>query len=73
MDKVIGLLLIRGSGESGFQRQKGFMERLAKDLAKRDIDSNLIQHESISTGRVRCRYFSLFPADRSICRDMIAS
>ena len=47
MDKLIGLLLIRGSGESGFQRQKGFMERLAKDLAKRDIDSNLIQHEYV--------------------------
>ena len=47
MDKLIGLLLIRGSGESGFHRQKGFMERLAKDLAKRDIDSNLIQHEYV--------------------------
>ena len=47
MDKQLGLLLIRGSGESGFQRQKGFMEKLAKNLAKRDIDINLIQHEYV--------------------------
>jgi len=47
MSKKIGLLLIRGSGESGFKRQEGFMERLTKVLAKRDIDINLIQHEYV--------------------------
>ncbi len=47
MSKQLGLLLIRGSGESGFQRQEGFMEKLGKDLAKRDIDINLIQHEYV--------------------------
>jgi hypothetical protein len=47
MSKRLGLLLIRGSGESGFQRQKRFMERLEKDLTSRDIDSHLIQHEYV--------------------------
>ena len=47
MSKRLGLLLIRGSGESGFQRQKRFMERLEKDLARRNMDKHLIQHENV--------------------------
>ncbi len=47
MSKQLGLLLIRGSGESGFKRQKGFIKKLGKDLAKREIDSDLIQHEYV--------------------------
>ncbi len=47
MSKKLGLLLIRGSGKSGFQRQERFMERLEKDLTKREIDSNLIHHEYV--------------------------
>lgn len=47
MSRRLGLLLIRGSGESGFQRQKRFMERLEKDLARRNIDKHLIEHENV--------------------------
>jgi hypothetical protein len=40
--KKLGLLLIRGSGSSGFKRQEKFMERLNKRLKKIKIDPETI-------------------------------
>ena len=34
MKKKLGLLMIRGSGDTGFKRQEHFMQKLEKELAK---------------------------------------
>ena len=45
--KELGLLMIRGSGHSGFKRQELFMERLNRTLIKRGIDPDQIAHEVV--------------------------
>lgn len=46
MSKKLGLLMIRGSGESGFKRQEYFIEKLEKDLARRGMDMSQIAYEA---------------------------
>ncbi|MEN8203966.1 MAG: hypothetical protein ABFS28_15310 [Bacteroidota bacterium] len=45
MKKTLGILMIRGSGESGFKRQDVFLERLEKDLSGRGLDMSQIAYE----------------------------
>jgi hypothetical protein len=45
--KKLGLLLIRGSGDSGFKRQDLFMGRLKAKLASNGIDPELVAHEVV--------------------------
>jgi hypothetical protein len=47
MSKKLGLLVIRGSGESGFKRQDKFFEKVYKRLKKKGIDTNQIHMEYI--------------------------
>ena len=47
MNKKLGLLVIRGSGETGFKRQELFFEKVYKKLEKSGIDTGLIQIEYI--------------------------
>ncbi len=47
MSKKLGLLVIRGSGESGFKRQESFVKRVIKTLEKKGIDTNQIQVQYI--------------------------
>lgn len=42
--KQLGVLLIRGSGDSGFKRQEKFIERLNKRLRKKNIDPDTIHY-----------------------------
>ena len=45
--KKLGLLLIRGSGHSGFKRQERFLDRLNIKLAKSGIDPEQVAHEVV--------------------------
>ncbi|MEN8230537.1 MAG: hypothetical protein ABFS38_20420 [Bacteroidota bacterium] len=47
MNKKLGLLLIRGSGESGFDRQERFIERLERRLTQRGVNTGNIQFEIV--------------------------
>lgn len=47
MSKKLGVLIIRGSGESGFDRQDKFLKRLEKELTRRGVNSGSIQFEII--------------------------
>jgi hypothetical protein len=47
MEKKLGLLLIRGSGESGFKRQEHFIEKLDKELNERGININELEIELV--------------------------
>jgi hypothetical protein len=42
--KKVGLLMIRGSGHSGFKRQDLFMGRLNEKLAKNGTDPEQVAH-----------------------------
>jgi hypothetical protein len=42
--KKLGLLMIRGSGHSGFKRQESFMDRLNRKLTRRGIDPDQVAH-----------------------------
>ena len=45
--KRMGLLMIRGSGHSGFKRQDLFMDRLKQKLVKTGIDPEQVAHEVV--------------------------
>lgn len=45
--KKLGVLIIRGSGGSGFDRQEKFIEKVNTQLAKSGVDVNQIAHEYI--------------------------
>ncbi|MCK5699908.1 MAG: hypothetical protein KAI29_02085 [Cyclobacteriaceae bacterium] len=45
--KKLGVLVIRGSGSSGFERQKKFVNKINKRLVKSGIDINQIVYEYI--------------------------
>lgn len=47
MRKKLGLLVIRGSGESGFERQEKFFKKVYKRLEKRGVDTNQIHIEYV--------------------------
>ncbi len=47
MSKKLGVLLIRGSGESGFNRQEKFLKRLFKKLIRKGIDPLEIHFEFV--------------------------
>jgi len=47
MEKKLGILMIRGSGESGFKRQEHFMEKLEKELNRRGIGINQLEFELV--------------------------
>jgi hypothetical protein len=47
MEKKLGILMIRGSGESGFKRQELFLERLEKELGRRDIPMTHLEFEVV--------------------------
>jgi len=45
--KILGLLMIRGSGHSGFKRQDLFMDRLDHQLARAGIDPEQVAHDVV--------------------------
>lgn len=45
--KKLGILLIRGSGDSGFKRQEKFIDRLNKRLRKKNIDPDTIGYKIV--------------------------
>ena len=45
--KKIGILLIRGSGDSGFKRQEKFIDKLDKRLRKKNIDPDSIAYQIV--------------------------
>lgn len=47
MKKKLGILLIRGSGASGFKRQEGFIKKVLKRLDKSGIDTTQIAYKHI--------------------------
>ncbi len=47
MSKKLGVLMIRGSGESGFNRQEKFLKRLLKKLMRMGIDPQEIHFEFV--------------------------
>ena len=47
MSKKIGILVIRGSGESGFKKQEKFLEKIYKRLDNNGFSSNQIHHEMV--------------------------
>lgn len=47
MNKKLGLLLIRGSGKSGYNRQMKFIERLERRLTNRGFDTGDLQFELV--------------------------
>ena len=47
MSKKLGILVIRGSGESGFKKQEKFLEKIYKRLEKEDFPSDQIHHEMV--------------------------
>jgi len=47
MSKKIGILVIRGSGESGFKKQEKFLEKIFERLDKKGFPSNQIHHEMV--------------------------
>lgn len=47
MSKKLGLLVIRGSGESGFNRQEKFLNRLFKKLEKNGVNTEEIHYEIV--------------------------
>ncbi len=47
MSKKLGILMIRGSGESGFNRQEKFLKKLDKKLIRKGIDPTHIHFEFV--------------------------
>jgi len=47
MSKKIGILVIRGSGESGFKKQEKFLSKIYRRLDKSGFSSDQIQHEMV--------------------------
>jgi hypothetical protein len=47
MSKKLGILVIRGSGESGFKKQEKFLEKIYRRLEKKGIPSDQIHHEMV--------------------------
>jgi hypothetical protein len=47
MSKKIGILVIRGSGESGFKKQEKFLSKIYKKLEKNGINTNLLHYEMV--------------------------
>lgn len=45
MEKRLGMLMIRGSGDSGFNRQEHFIRKLEKELDRKGIDINQLEIE----------------------------
>jgi len=44
MGKKLGLIIIRGSGESGFEKQEKFLKKVYKKLEKKGVNTSDIQH-----------------------------
>jgi len=47
MGEKLGILMIRGSGESGFNRQEKFLKKLEKKLIQKGIDPTHIHYEYV--------------------------
>jgi len=47
MSKKLGILVIRGSGESGFKKQEKFLEKIYRKLDKKGFPSDQIHHEMV--------------------------
>ena len=47
MSKKLGILVIRGSGESGFKKQEKFLGKIYKNLDKKGFPKDQIHHEMV--------------------------